>query len=163
MKTKSFILFSVVVALLINSTAVFAGQSSDWAAVQAIASGEKVRVQLKDGKKTDGILRSVSASGLSIERNSNTLDYSRDSIAKVHRIVKRSAGKSIAKSTAIGAAIGFGAGAGVGLAAGNYEDLETGELVGILGGIGAAIGAGLGALIGSLGSKEKRELVYESR
>ena len=164
MKSKLFLPLLVLFTLVVNSTAALAGQSGDWGAVQSIGAGEKVRVQLKDGKKTDGTLRGVTSTGLTVERNSNTLDYSRDSIARVYRVVKGSKGKSIAKSTAIGAGIGFGAGAGVGIAAGNYEDLDTGELIAILGGIGAAIGAGIGALIGSIGGgRDKRQLIYESR
>ena len=164
MKTKLFIFLLVLLPLVVNSTAVFARQANDWGAVQAIGSGARVRVQLKDGTKNDGILRAVSSSTLTMDRNGNTLDFNRDSIAKVHRVVSGSKGRSIAKSTAIGAGIGFGTGAGVAFAAGNYEDLETAELVGIFGGIGAAIGAGIGALIGSIGGgRDKRELVYESR
>ena len=164
MKSNSFLLILVVFTLLVNSTVTLAGQSNDWGAVQSIGAGENIRVQLKDGNKTDGILRGVSATTLSLDRNNNTLDFSRDSIARVYRVVKGSKGKSIAKSTAIGAGIGFGTGAGVGIAAGTYEDLEMGELVAILGGIGAAIGAGIGALIGSIGGGgDKRELIYEFR
>lgn len=163
MRTKPSVLSLVLLGLLVNSTVTFAGQSGNWTAVEAIAVGEKVRVQLKDGKKHDGILRSVTPSALTLQRSGSASDYNRDSIAKVHRYVRRSLGKSIAKSTAIGAGIGFGAGAGVALVAGNYEDLDTSELVAFLGGIGAAIGAGIGALAGSVGKREKRELVYEAR
>ncbi len=164
MKIKSIALILVALTLLSNSTIVNAGQgnSSEWAAVQAISSGEKLRVELKDGKKVEGRLINVSNTSLTIERKNAPTDFNRDSIAKVYRFVQKSAGKSVAKSAAIGAGIGFGAGAGVGIAAGNYEDLGTAELVGVLGGIGAAIGAGIGALIGSFGSHKRRELVYQS-
>ncbi len=164
MKIKSIALITVVVALLLNSIPASAGQnaSAEWAAVQSLASGEKVKVELKDGKKVEGRLLNVSNTSLTLERKNKPTDFGRDSIAKVYRFVKKSAGRSIAKSTAIGAGVGFGAGLGVSLAAGQYEDLDTGELVGILGGIGAAIGAGIGALVGSFGSHERRELVYQS-
>jgi hypothetical protein len=120
-----------------------------------------VRVELKDGKKLEGRLLNVTSNSLSIDRKNKPTDFNRDSIAKVYRFVKKSAGKSIAKSAAIGAGIGFGAGAGVSFAAGSYEDLDTTELVGLLGGLGAAIGAGIGALVGSFGRHERRELVYQ--
>lgn len=164
MKSKSVALIMIVLTLLLNSTLVNAGQndSTAWAAVQALSSGEKLKVELKDGKKMEGRLLNVSNSSVTIDRKNKPTDLSRDSIAKVYRYVQKSAGKSIAKSAAIGAGIGFGAGAGVGIAAGNYEDLGTAELIGFLGGIGAAIGAGIGALVGSFGRHERRELVYQS-
>ena len=163
MKIKPVALIIVVLSLCLNSMLVNAGQnnSSEWATVQALPGGEKLRVELKDGKKIEGRLLKVSATSLTIERKNTPTDFSRDSIGKVYRFVQKSAGKSIAKSAAIGAGIGFGSGAGVGIAAGSYEDLETAGLVGILGGIGAAIGAGIGALIGSFGSHQRRELVYQ--
>jgi hypothetical protein len=164
MKIKSVALSMVVLTLLLHSIPVSAGQndSAQWSALQALTSGEKLRVELKDGKKVEGRLMSISGTSLTIERKNAPADFSRDSIAKVYRYVQKSAGKSVAKSAAIGAGIGFGAGAGVGLAAGNYEDLGTAELVGVLGGIGAAIGAGIGALIGSFGKHQRRELVYQN-
>jgi small nuclear ribonucleoprotein (snRNP)-like protein len=164
MKVKSIALITLVLALLLNSIPASAAQnnSSEWGAVQALASGEKVKVELKDGKKVEGRLLQVSNTSLTIDRKNKPTDFSRDSIAKVYRLVQKLAGKSIAKSAAIGAGIGFGGGLGVSLAAGNYEDLGTAELIGVLGGIGAAIGAGIGALAGSFGKHQRRELIYQS-
>src|SRR5262245_32719331 len=124
MKIKTLILATLMLVLPVNSTLTFAGQSDDWAAVRALASGEKVRVQLKDGKKTEGRLSSVTDTTITVDRNNTTTDHTRDSVAKVHRIVPGSRGKSVAKGAAIGAGAGFGTGMGVALAAGSYEDLE---------------------------------------
>ena len=154
---------------MLHSTPVRAQQTSastrDWENVRAISTGDKIRVQTKDGKQTDGNLYRVSDTALTVDRDGSTrVDFNRDSIAKVYRVVGKSTGKTIAKSTLIGAGIGFSGGAGIGLAAGSYEDLDRGELVAILGGIGAAIGAGIGLLVGAIaGSGQKRVLVYENR
>jgi small nuclear ribonucleoprotein (snRNP)-like protein len=167
MKTKTLAVNVVLLMLLANANTTIAQKASDppreWEAVRALAPGEKLSVRLKDGKKVDGTVRSVSESMLVLDRGTNTGDLNRDSISKVFRVVPQSKARSIGKSTAIGAGIGFGIGAGVGIAGGSYEDLDTGELVAVLGGLGAAIGAGIGALVGSLGSKQRRVLIYEAK
>ena len=155
----------VVVALLMNLTPAMAQQgtaSTDWSAVTAISPGEKLRIELKDGKKINGRLHTVSDSMITLERGSKTNDVSRDSISRVYRMVG-STGKSVGKAAAIGAAIGGGIGVGLGIASGGYEDISRGEIAAILGVVGAGLGAGVGAIVGGLGSKEKRVLVYESK
>lgn len=164
MKSKTLTLTIVVLTFLMSVTPVPAQQanaSTDWSAVMAISPGEKVSIELKDGKKVKGRLRTVSDSTVTLDRGSKTSDHSRDTIARVYRMVG-SAGKSVGKAAAIGAAIGGGAGVGVGIASGGYEDLGRGEIAGILGAVGAGIGAGIGAIVGGLGSKEKKVLVYQS-
>jgi hypothetical protein len=165
-KIQSILCIFLLFVFLLYSSPVRAQQlSREWEAVRAIPTGAKVRVQTKDGKKTEGKLLRVADTMLTLERDgANPVDFNRDAIAKIYQFVAKSTGKTIAKSTLIGAGIGFGGGAGVGLAAGNYEDLDQGELVMILGGIGAAIGAGIGLLVGAIaGSGQKRVLVYESK
>ncbi len=163
MKSKTMTLAIIVVALMMNLTQAVAqqpGASRDWSAVTAISPGEKLSIELTNGKKVKGRLRSVSDSMITLERGSKNGDVSRDSIARVYRMVG-SAGKSVGKAAAIGAGIGGGVGVGLGIASGGYEDLGRGEVAAIAGGVGAVIGAGIGAIIGGLGSKEKRVLVYE--
>lgn len=164
MKSRTLALTMVVFTLLMNVAPAIAQQpsaSSDWSAVTAISAGEKVSVELKDGKKMKGRLRTVSDSMMTLDRGSKTSDISRDSVSRVYRMVG-SAGQSVAKAAAIGAGIGGGIGVGVGIASGGYEDLSRGEIAGILGAVGAGIGAGIGAVVGGLGSKEKKVLVYQS-
>jgi ferric-dicitrate binding protein FerR (iron transport regulator) len=165
MKSKTVIVSIVLLALLANSNIAVAQKANDsareWGAVKALAAGERMIVRLKDGKKLEGTLRSVSDTQLVLNRGNNSADLNRDSVSKVYRLVPRSAARSVGKSAAIGAGIGFGAGAAVGVAGGSYEDLETAELVGFLGGLGAAIGAGIGAFVGALYVKPRRELIYE--
>ncbi len=155
----------VVVTLLMNLTPAMAQQgigSSEWSAVTAISPGEKLSIELKDGKKLKGKLRTVTDSMVTLERGSKMTDASRDSISRVYRMAG-SAGKSVGKAAAIGAGIGGGIGVGLGIASGGYEDIGRGEIAAVLGGVGAALGAGIGAIVGGLGSKEKRVLVYESK
>ncbi|MEW6125969.1 MAG: hypothetical protein AB1757_02800 [Acidobacteriota bacterium] len=163
MKIKSSALITLILMLLyaFPVKAQPANTSAQWSAVQSIPVGDKLSIHLKDGKKVEGKLISVTDTTVTIDRKNRPTDYRRDAIARIYRFVANSAGKSVAKSAAIGAGIGFAGGAIVAGAAGSYEDLGTAELVGILGGIGAAIGAGIGALIGSLGSHKKRVLVYQ--
>jgi len=165
MKSKTLTLCMVVATLLMNLTPAMAQQvtaASDWSAVTAIAPGEKLSIELKDGKKMKGRLRTVSDSVVTLERDSKTSDVSRDSISRVYRIVG-SAGKSVGKAAAIGAGIGGGIGIGLGIASGGYEDIGRGEIAAVLGAVGAGLGAGIGAIVGGLGSKEKRVLIFESR
>ena len=164
MKTKALVATLSFVLLMNSNTAVAqnaVGSIQEWEAVKALAAGEKLSVRLKDKKKVEGTLRSVSDSLLVLARGTSTVDLNRDSVAKVYRIVSRSTARSIGKSTALGAGIGFGIGAGVGIWGGTYEDLETAGLVGLLGGFGAAIGAGIGALVGGIYVKQGRVLIYE--
>ena len=164
MKSRTLASLMVAFTVLVSVTPALAQQgnaSSDWSTVMAISPGEKLSIELKDGKKIKGRLRTVSDSMLTLDRDSKTSDLSRDSISRVYRLVG-SAGKSVGKAAAIGAGIGAGAGVGVGIASGGYETLSRGEVAGILGLVGAGIGAGIGAIVGGLGSKETRVLVYQS-
>ena len=166
MKTKTLVV-GMLFALLMNANAAMAqnvvGTVSDWESVKTLAPGDKLRVRMKDGEKLEGTLRSVSDALLVLSRRNVNQDVNRDSIARIQRIVPRSAARSIGKSTALGAGIGFGIGAGVGIWGGSYEDLDTVPLVGLLGGFGAAIGAGVGALVGGIYVKPRRVLIYEAK
>jgi hypothetical protein len=164
MKSRALALTMVVFILLMGVAPLMAQQTtatSDWSAVTAISVGQKISVELKDGKKVKGRLRSVNDSMLSIDRGSKPGDFSRDSVARVYRMAG-AVGRSVGRAAAIGAGIGGGIGVGIGIASGGYEDLSRGEAAAIAGGILGAIGAGIGAVIGGLGSKEKKVLVYQS-
>jgi hypothetical protein len=164
MKFRALALTMVVFIFLMSVAPLMAQQTtatSDWSAVTAISPGEKVSIELKDGKKVKGRLRSVTDSMVSIDRGSKPGDFSRDSVARVYRMAG-AVGRSVGRAAAIGAGIGGGIGVGIGIASGGYEDLSRGEAAAIAGGILGAIGAGIGAVIGGLGSKEKKVLVYQS-
>ena len=162
---KSKTLIDVVLLVLMANASIAVAQTvstRDWESVRTLTAGERLSVRLKDGKKIEGTLRSVSDTLLVVDRGNATVDLNRDSIAKAYQVVPRSTARSIGKSTAMGAGIGFGVGAGVGIWGGSYEDLDTLPLVGLLGGFGAAIGSGIGAFVGALYIKPRRMLIYES-
>lgn len=167
MKTKALIVNIVLLTLWANANTAIAQQVSDaaraWETVKTLAPGESLRVRLKDGKNVEGRVRSVSDTLLVLTRGTGTNDLNRDSISKVYRLVRRSAGRSIGKSAAMGAGIGFGISAGVGIAGGaTTDDLEIAGLVGLLGGCGL-IGAGIGSLVGAVYVKPRRVLIYEAK
>ena len=86
MKSKTLALLMVVFTLLMSLTPAMAQQvtaSSDWSAVTAISPGVKLSIELKDGKKVKGRLRSVSDSMVTLERGNKTNNVSRDSISRV--------------------------------------------------------------------------------
>lgn len=167
MGIKALIVNIVLLVLFANAHSTVAqtmtSSAREWEAVKALARGERLRVHLKDGKKVEGTVTSVSDTSLVLTRAARANDLNRETISKVYRIVPRSTARSIGKSTALGAGIGFGVGAGVGIAGGQYEDLETAGLVGLLGGFGAMIGAGIGAFVGAVYVKPGRVLIYEAK
>ncbi|MEW6212201.1 MAG: hypothetical protein AB1631_27980 [Acidobacteriota bacterium] len=153
----------VLIALVVNSTAAaFQKPAADWSAVRALVAGSRLSVRLKDGKKIEGLLVSVSDSSLTLTRNNQAVELDQPNIAKVYHLIPRSAGKSAARSALIGAGIGFGAGVGAGGAIGSYEDIQTLESMAVLGSVGAAIGAVVGLFKG-LASKHRRSLIYDAK
>lgn len=132
---------------------------NDWSRLNSVASGTKLSVKLKDGKKVDGTLDSVSDTTLSLTVKNARRELRREDVATVHERSKKSA----AKSTLIGLGVGAGAGAALGVAAETNDDqLETKDSVAA--GI-AVVGAGIGALTGFLIGKtgNKPVLLYEAK
>ena len=163
MKSKAVI--NIVLFVLMANANIAVAQTrakGEWESVRALAAGEKLSVRLKDGKKVEGTLRSVSDVLLVLNRGNSAVDLNRDSIAKAYQIFPRSTARSIGKSTAMGTVIGFGVGAGVGIWGGTYEDLDAAPLIAFLGGCGAAIGSGIGAFVGAVYVKPRKVLIYEA-
>ena len=153
----------VLTILIMNSTvAAFQKVIADWSPLRALPAGSKLSFKLKNGKKIEGLLVSISDSGLTLTRKNQTVDLAQPEIAKVFHFIPRSAGKSAVRSVLIGAGIGFGAGAAAGGAIGSYEDIQTLESIAVLGTIGAGIGAFVGAIKG-LASRHRRALIYDAR
>jgi hypothetical protein len=154
------------IILIMNLSVVRAGQSSDqrddWASVRALASGTRVEVALKEGKKVEGDLLSVSDTNLTLTRKNQPVTINQSDIRSVKKLIPKSRKRSTGKSALLGAAIGFGIGAGTGFAVGSQEDFAMAETVAAFGLVGAGVGAVAGALKGSF-SKYRRESVYEYR
>ncbi len=153
----------VFFALIINSTAAaFQKAMDDWSAVRALPVGGHLSVRLKDRKKTEGLLVSVSDTTLTLMRKDRTIEIAQPDIAKVYQLIPRSAGKSVARSSLIGAGIGFGVGVAAGGALGAAEDIAALETMALFGTIGAGVGAVIGAIKG-LASRHRRVLIYDAK
>ena len=61
-----------------------------WAGVERVPPGEKLVVKLKDGKKLKGRLASVSDTALTLSRGKKTLNFDREQISQVYRVVPKS-------------------------------------------------------------------------
>lgn len=164
-RTLQFATIVILLTSLLLSPAAVTAQAgtNDWSRLNSVASGSKLSVKLKNGKKIDGTLSSVSDTALTMLVKNTTTEVKRDDIASVHQV----SGKSATKSTLIGAGAGAGAGAllgAVGEAADNddsFGDLNGGAVVAGLTVLGAAAGAVAGFFIGRAG--KKRELIYQAK
>jgi small nuclear ribonucleoprotein (snRNP)-like protein len=135
--------------------------TNDWSRLSAVASGTKLSVKLKDGKKVEGTLRSASDSSLSLTVKNAAREIRREDVATVHEVAKKSA----TKATLIGLGVGAGLGAGLAIASEKNENdtfFETKDSItaGFIA-LSAGIGALAGFLVGRTGNK--RVLLYESK
>lgn len=161
MKRMPAIVSLLLLVILIHPTfAIAQGPvvGGDWTAVQEVAPGQELVVELKDGKSLKGKLNSATADELSIIRKNKSENIQRDRIAQVYR-VKGKAEKG--KYAAIGAGIGAGVGLGIGLAQ-NSPPKDDGEIYPI---VATPLGAGIGAAVGFLfgQTKRKRVLIYQAK
>ena len=162
--TKQMAIIVVVVSSFRLSPVTLMAQTgtNDWSRLSAASAGTKLSVKLKDGKKVDGTLASVSDTSLTLTVKNAAKEMRREDIATVHEVSKKSAGKA----TLIGLGIGAGAGAAIGLAgdasndAGGFEKIDN-SIAGAITVIGAAAGALTGFALGKTG--KKRVLLYESK
>jgi hypothetical protein len=132
---------------------------NEWAAIRSVPIGDKLVIEMKDGKTIKGQFKGVSNRIVTLSRNQTTMELDLINVQKVYREV----GRSRVKSTFIGAGVGAAAGAaiGVGATVGNEANRREGFhiLAGVvLGTIGAGIGAAAGAIAGS---QSKRILIFE--
>ena len=160
--------FATIVILLTSfllSPAAVAAQAgtNDWSRLNSVASGSKLSVKLKDGKKMDGTFSSVSDTALKLMIKNTSTEIKRDDIRSVHQV----GGTSVTKSTLIGLGAGAGAGAllgAVGEAADDddsFGDLNGGAVAAGLAVLGAVAGATTGFIIGK--TRKKRVLLYEGK
>jgi hypothetical protein len=159
--TKQIAIIVVLMLSFLLSPVTLVAQTgtNDWSRLNTVASGTKLSVKLKDGKKVEGTLNSVSDTSLSLTVKKAAKEIRREDIASVHEVSTKSA----KKATLIGLGVGAGLGTGLGLAAEKAENdsfLETRDSV-TVGFI--ALTAGIGALTGFLigRSGKKRVLLYE--
>lgn len=156
MKTRIFS-FALVVAMLVTQSAIALGQgsTSQWPAVQAIATDERLIVKLKDGKSIEGDMIEASDTNLSLSRGKKVVNIPRIDIQSIWH----SKGKaSKTKWALIGAGLGAGVGGGIGASkvSASRDDSEIWLPVGL------AFGAGIGAIGGAAfgASRRSRDLIY---
>ena len=156
------IIVVLVLSFLLSPVSLMAqAGTNDWSRLSAVASGTKLSVKLKDGKKVEGTFTKVSDSSLSLTAKNAAKEIRREHIATVHQVSKKGAGKA----TLIGLGVGAGVGAGLAIASERNDNdtfFETRDSVtaGIVA-LTAGIGALAGFLVGRTGNK--RVLLYESK
>jgi len=160
--TKQIAIIVVLVLSFLLSPVTLVAQTgtNDWSRLSAVASGTKLSVKLKDGKKIEGKFANVSDSSLSLTVKNAAKEIRREDVATVHQVSKKGAGKA----TLIG--LGVGAGVGGALAiAGETDDRSFGEVPNSVSAGFVALTAGVGALAGYLIGRtgNKRVLLYESK
>lgn len=161
--TKQIAIIVVLLLSFLVSPVTLVAQTgtNDWSRLSATTSGTRLSVKLKDGKKVEGTLTSVSDTSLSLTVKNAAKEIRREDIASVHEVSKKGAGKA----TLIGAGVGAGVGAALGIASEqNDEDTFFETKDSITAGM-VVVAAGIGALTGFLigRSGKKRVLLYESK
>lgn len=135
----------LAIALLFSPAPTLFAQTSDWAVVNQLLSGQKVKVEIADGKSHVGNVQSVTPEMIVIGKN--------QSIQKqdVRQIMLWSPGHH-----GRNALIGLGIGAGFGLAAGascseKNTIVSKGQCMAVGAPFFGGVGAGIGALLPSHG------------
>jgi hypothetical protein len=127
--------------------------TADWAAVESLAAGERIQVELSTGKFVNGKIDHVTSESVFVQHGRQTTEVRRQEVNRLYR-QKSGAG---AKWAAIGALIGAGAGGGAGAAVLERESGFGGAMAGTVA-LGGALGAGVGYLLG----RGKSVLVYKA-
>jgi hypothetical protein len=140
------------VAVVLLLAAVGFAQSGDWATVQALPSGESIKVALQNGSAPHGKFQSATESNIVIGSGSSQQTLARENVRSVS--VKDHGHRG--RHALIGAAIGAGAGLGLGIAVDNDCTKNSFVCTGnrgkaILTPVFALIGAGIGAALPSGG------------
>ena len=156
------IIVVLVLSFMLSPVSVMAQTgTNDWSRLSAVASGTKLSVKLKDGKKVEGTFTKVSDTSLSLTAKNAAKEIRREDIATVHQVSKKGAGKA----TLIGLGVGAGVGAGLVIASERNDEDTFFETPDSVSAGFVALAAGIGALAGFLVGRtgNKRVLLYESK
>src|SRR5262245_15714132 len=96
---------AAMLALAIDGLAQFTS-TNNWTAVTTVPSGQKLVIELRNGKKVKGEFGGASEATVTVARGKYTEDINRSDVRKIYR----ENGVSGGKSTLIGMAIGGGTG-----------------------------------------------------
>lgn len=156
----SLLFFSSMNPSLLCAQGVPQARVGAWEDVQKIPPGDELEVRLKTDRTVEGRLSSSTDSKLALLRRGQVTEVDRADVARIKRVVPKSA----ARSTLTGAGVGAGTMAGltaIVIAADNAGG-DGSEAAAAIVGLGL-IGAGIGALVGgAFGLRKKKVLVYES-
>jgi len=102
--TKQIAIIVVLVLSFLFSPVTLVAQTgtNDWSRLSSVATGTKLSVKTKDGKKVEGTLTAVSDTSLTLTVKNAAKEIRRDDVQSVHEVSKKGAGKA----TLIGAGIG---------------------------------------------------------
>ena len=162
--TRQFATIVILLTSLLLSPVTLMAQATtgDWSRLKSVPTGSKLSVKLRNGKKLDGVLSSVSDSALTLLVKNTSTEVKRDDVNTVHTVN----GASVTKATLIGLGVGTGIGAAVGIAgdasssSGGFETLDN-AAAGAITIIGALAGTIAGFAIGK--TRKKRVLIYEAK
>jgi hypothetical protein len=142
------------VAILFSLSQASFAQTSDWAAITQLLSGQKVKVETADGKSHVGHVQSITDDEIRIGKN--LLIQKQD----IQQIRLWSSGHH-ARNSLIGLGIGAAAGVGVGAACGGKGSfVSKGDCMAVGAPLFGGLGAAIGALLPSHGAWHK---VYRSK
>ena len=151
---NGFMLLSMSVLLLFNSTAGLAEQASSFEQLQVLVQkGDQVSVTTGDGKVTKGSVEAVSASSLRLVRNRVPIEMAQMDVLEIKKK------DPIANGVKMGAFVGAGVGGGLGVLSALFTcgnaDCAPEAVAGVALSIGfsAGIGAGIGALVDAVSNR----------
>ncbi|MET0647332.1 MAG: hypothetical protein ABW208_11970 [Pyrinomonadaceae bacterium] len=153
-------LFALTLALFVTlslsapASAATPAPAADWASVQTLSPGDKVRVSTRDGDRLKGRFESATDTDINFTEDGRRVTLRRDNIKRVE--IGR---KNRWKGALLGAGVGGGAGAGTGTFLLSRTDHLTMSAIPAGLALGAAAGAAFGAAVG-LGTDYST--VYES-
>lgn len=128
--------------------------TADWAAVTGLAPGDRVQIDLFDGKTLSGTIDHTTSGSVFILGRNQVTEVPSNTVRRLYKTKK--SGRLM--PTLIGVAIGAGAG---GIAAPFTMEHESGYAGAVAGtvALGGAIGGGVGYLVGASG---KSTLIYKA-
>lgn len=135
----------LALAVLTSLSPISLAQTSDWAVVNQLVSGQKVKVQTADGNSHVGTVESVTGDAILIAKNQS---FQRQD---VRQVLLWSPGHH-GRNTLIGLGIGAGFGVAAGASCNSKNSIVSrGECIAVGAPFFGGIGAGIGALLPSRG------------
>lgn len=158
---KKALIGTLIVILFVNAPFATAQQAAqplrEWNRLKAIPPADKLQVKFKSGESLTGRFLAASDTTLTLSRKNKPVDFDKDSILQVHRIVGRNSARSLLIGTGVGAATGAGIGAIIAAKVGGESGEEALPIF-----FFGLLGTGIGALIGGIaGKRQVKVMVYE--